>query len=139
LYKTKLNGKGKAERLSPETQPGTHGYTIAPGSLLARHTFSNYFMRPMAEWISLPDHKWVSGSSKVEESVVNIDEKRAASNLSFFSVTTSDGIEMDGWMAKPADFDSTKKYPVLFYVYTEPWGQLVKDQYGAGMNHLYRG
>ena len=33
---------------------------------------------------------------------------------------------------KPADFDSTKKYPVLFYVYGEPAGQTVIDSYGGG-------
>ena len=46
---------------------------------------------------------------------------------------------MDGWIAKPANFDSTKKYPVVFYVYTEPWGQTAKDEFGAGYNHLYKG
>jgi dipeptidyl-peptidase-4 len=46
---------------------------------------------------------------------------------------------MDGWMVKPLNFDSTKKYPVVFYVYTEPWGQNVRDQYGADNNFLYRG
>lgn len=35
---------------------------------------------------------------------------------------------MDGWMVKPKQFDSTKKYPVVFFVYTEPAGANVKDQ-----------
>jgi dipeptidyl-peptidase-4 len=46
---------------------------------------------------------------------------------SFFRVTTSDHVTMDGWMVRPADFDSTKKYPVLFYVYGEPAACTVKD------------
>ncbi len=48
-------------------------------------------------------------------------------------------MEMDAWMAKPADFDPSKKYPVLFYVYTEPWGQNVKDEYGIAYDFLYQG
>jgi dipeptidyl-peptidase-4 len=46
---------------------------------------------------------------------------------------------MDAWMVKPNNFDPNKKYPVVFYVYTEPWGQNVKDEYGVGYNFLYRG
>lgn len=46
---------------------------------------------------------------------------------------------MDGWVAKPSNFDSSKKYPVVFYVYTEPWGQTAKDEFGAGYNHMYKG
>jgi len=42
-------------------------------------------------------------------------------------------------MVKPENFDSAKKYPVVFYVYTEPWGQNVKDQYGVAHNFLYQG
>ena len=47
--------------------------------------------------------------------------------LEFFQVDIGDGVKLDGWMMKPADFDSTKKYPVLFYVYGEPAAQTVRD------------
>src|SRR3546814_5952397 len=46
---------------------------------------------------------------------------------------------MDGWMVKPTDFDPNRKYPVVFYVYGEPAGQTVTDQYGVGHNRLYKG
>jgi dipeptidyl-peptidase-4 len=46
---------------------------------------------------------------------------------------------MDGWMVKPTNFDSTKRYPIVFYVYGEPAGQTVKDEYGTGFNRLYEG
>ena len=46
---------------------------------------------------------------------------------------------MDGWMVKPADFDSTKKYPVVFYVYTEPAATTVNDSYGGQNNFLFAG
>jgi dipeptidyl-peptidase-4 len=46
---------------------------------------------------------------------------------------------MDGWMVKPTDFDPSKKYPVVFYVYTEPAGTTVKDIYGTGENRNYVG
>ena len=139
LYRAKLNGKGNPQRITPATQPGTHNYVLAPGSNLARHSFSNHYTRPVSEWIELPGHKWISGNQKVEEFHSSASAARNPNTIRFFRVNTSDGIEMDGWMTLPANFDSTRKYPVLFYVYTEPWGQLVKDQYGVGNNHLYNG
>jgi dipeptidyl-peptidase-4 len=46
---------------------------------------------------------------------------------------------MDGWWVKPTNFDSTKKYPVLFHVYTEPASATVKDNFTAGGDALYNG
>jgi dipeptidyl-peptidase-4 len=54
----------------------------------------------------------------------------------FFKVDVGDGVQLDGWMIKPPDFDPQKKYPVLFYVYGEPWGQTVLDSWG-GRNELW--
>lgn len=46
---------------------------------------------------------------------------------------------MDGWEVMPDKFDSTKKYPVVFYVYTGPAAQTVIDSYGATRNFVYNG
>jgi dipeptidyl-peptidase-4 len=46
---------------------------------------------------------------------------------------------MDGWMILPKDFDSTKKYPIVFKVYTEPAGAMVKDAAGSAGTPLYAG
>src|SRR5690606_32053777 len=54
----------------------------------------------------------------------------------FFRVTAQDGLELDGFLMKPADFDPNKKYPILFYVYGEPWGQTVADTWG-GATYLW--
>lgn len=137
LYRTKLNGKGKAELLSPLTEKGTHEYDISPNALYARHSFSNHYTRPAAELISLPDHKALNGENKIQQTMAAADS--TTSPLKFFTITTSEGITMDAWMLLPRSFDSTKKFPVLFYVYTEPWGQNVKDQYGVAQDFLYRG
>src|SRR5690242_2849700 len=57
LYRTKLNGSGKLESLSPVNETGTHDYNISPGAKFAVHWFSNYKTYPASEWISLPDGK----------------------------------------------------------------------------------
>jgi dipeptidyl-peptidase-4 len=136
LYRAKLDGKGKAELLSPANQIGTHNYDISPNGKYASHSFSNYFTPSASEWITLPDHNALDGH-KVFHAVETADSTK--SNIKFFKVKTQEGVEMDGWMVKPENFDSTKKYPVVFYVYTEPAGQNVKDVYGAGRNRVYRG
>jgi len=135
LYRTKLDGKGTAERITPVNQPGTHDYDISPTGKFAFHSFSNYYTQPVSEWVSLPDHKTFHGSD-VNDALAKSD--RSKSNIQFFKIKTEEGVEMDGWIAKPSDFDSSKKYPVVFYVYTEPWGQNVKDEFGVVDNFLYR-
>ncbi|GAA4442923.1 S9 family peptidase [Pontibacter saemangeumensis] len=137
LYRVRLNGKGKAERLSPETQSGTHAYNISPNTRFAYHRFSNYYTKPAAEWVALPNHKALNGNSTVAQAIAQAD--KAKSSLEFFEVKTSEGVEMDAWMVKPVPFDPQKKYPVVFQVYTEPAGQTVLDQYGIGQNGLYKG
>lgn len=136
LYRTKLTGKGAAERVSPANQEGSHDYELSPAATYARHIFSNYYTAYTDEWISLPDHKGLNGENKVNDKLAKASKNNG---IEFFKVKTIDGIEMDGWMVKPRNFDSNKKYPVVFYVYTEPWGQNVKDQFGIADNFLYKG
>ena len=135
LYRTKLNGTGNAERLTPADYTGTNSYNLSPGAKYAVHSFSNYYTRPSVEWISVADHKPIGEGIKTDAGATT----KAQSNIEFITVTTEEGVQMDAWLAKPANFDPSKKYPVIFYVYTEPWGQTVKDSYGAGRNFLYKG
>lgn len=136
LYRTKLDGNGSPERLSPLNQGGTHDYHLSPNAAFAQHSFSNYYTPRVTEWIALPGHDALDGH-KVFNAIEKSDSTK--SNVQFFKVKTSDGVEMDGWMAKPDNFDPNKKYPVVFYVYTEPWGQTAKDNFGVGHDFLYRG
>lgn len=136
LYKTKLNGKGKNELVSPERLKGTHDYSFSPNGTYAQHTFTNHYTRGSVEFITVSDHKALSE----EESIVfNLDKLEEKPTTEFFTITTTDNVEMDGWMVKPTNFDPTKKYPVVFYVYSEPAATTVNDDYYAGRNWFYRG
>ncbi|HWB24717.1 MAG TPA: S9 family peptidase [Chitinophagaceae bacterium] len=136
LYRTKLDGSAAAERLSPSNQEGTHTYDVSPTGKFAFHSFSNYYTPYANEWVSLPDHKSINGDN-VNNAVAKADKSK--SNIEFFKVKTEEGVEMDAWMVKPTNFDPSKKYPILFFVYTEPAGANVKDRYGVGRNDLYAG
>jgi dipeptidyl-peptidase-4 len=139
LYRTKLDGSGKAERLSPMSEPGTHEYDVSPNGKAATHAFSNYYTDGVNEVVSLPEHKTFDKSEKVAKAVTASATNKSKSNVEFFKVKTEDGVEMDGWMVKPNNFDATKKYPVVLYVYGEPWGQNVKDENGSSFNFMYTG
>jgi dipeptidyl-peptidase 4 len=138
LYRTKLDGTSQQpERLTPAQQPGMHDYNLSPNSNFAEHTFSNHCTPPVKEWIALPTHQSTVGKSKVEEALAKADKK--ASNIEFLSIKTTEGTSMDAWMVKPINFNPAKKYPVVFFVYTEPAKQTVVDAYGASYNFLYAG
>jgi dipeptidyl-peptidase 4 len=137
LYRTEVNGKGKLELISPSSQIGTHGYNISPNLLYSRHSFSNHKTRPTREWVLLKNHSSLDGSNVVEKAIAATAATK--SKTEFFTITTSEGVTMDGWMVKPTNFDSTKKYPIVFMVYTEPAGANVKDVAGAGNNGMYVG
>ena len=137
LYRSKLNGEGMPERITPADQPGTHSYTISPTADLAYHSFSSHRVPFVTETILLSTHRDKQGKSVVAENIAKISSR--PSPLEFFRIKTEDGVEMDGWMVKPENFDPSKKYPIVFFVYTEPAGANVIDRYGVGRNRLYAG
>ena len=134
LYRTRLDGKQSAVRVSPANAPGTHSYRISPDAHWAFHTYSHFDSPSVIELVQLPSHR------VVRTLVDNAKQRAAVAPLiaghgAFFKVTVSDGISLDGWMIKPANFDSTKAYPLLMYVYGEPAGQTAQDSWGGG--HLW--
>jgi dipeptidyl-peptidase-4 len=135
LYRMMLDGKGKLELVSPDSEKGTHSYNISPGGFYATHNFSNHLYESVSEWVSLPAHKTI----KTNETGGGRGGGRTQYPVKMFQLTTDDGVTMDGWMILPKNFDSTKKYPVLFYVYTEPASATVRDAAGAAGTRLYAG
>jgi len=136
LYRTKLNGKGKKELLSPESLKGSHNYSFSSNGRYAQHTFSNHFTPRTKEFITVANHKAVSDGEKIANSIKAKEEKPTTE---FFKITTAENVEIDGWMVKPTNFDPKKKYPVVFFVYSEPAGATVRDSYGIGNNRRYQG
>lgn len=136
LYKTKLNGKGKNELLSPASLKGSHDYSFSSNGNYAAHAFSNHFTPYSKEFISIANHKALTEEESILKNVKKLEEKPTTE---FFTITTADNVEMDGWMVKPTNFDPNKKYPVVFYVYSEPAGTTVNDTYNISKNRLYNG
>ena len=135
LYHFKLKENDKGKRITPQGYQGVNAYNISPNGKYAIHEFSSANNPPMAQLVSLPDHK-------VLKTLINNDLYRQKVELlelpqyEFFQITTVEGVTMDGKILKPNNFDPSQKYPVLFYVYGEPWSQTVVDSWKFGWEQL---
>jgi len=135
LYRIKLNGKGKPERLTPADFAGTNSYDISPNGTWATHSFSAVENPSESYLISLPDHKIVKQLTDNAKLKANYAKLKKLP-VEFFKVTIEGNVDIDGMMIKPYNFDPTKKYPVLFYVYGEPASTTVNDRWG-GSSYLW--
>jgi dipeptidyl-peptidase-4 len=130
LYRTRLDGGGRPERLTPAEATGTHAYDISPGARWAIHTASRFDSPPITDLVRLPSHQVVR--TLVENAALRVAvDSLITRPTEFFTVKVGDGQSLDGWMIRPRSFDSTKTYPVLMYVYGEPAGQTVLDRWSG--------
>ena len=137
LHRVPLDGSGTLERITPEEQSGTHDYEFSPDARWAFHTWSTLDKPPVTELVELPTHRVI----RVLEDNSELHEKAKQLFLhptEFLQLDIGDGVVMDASMIKPHDFDESKKYPVLIYVYGEPHAQTVLDEWGAAQNHFHR-
>lgn len=135
LYRVSLNGKGKIEKLTPKEISGVNSYQVSDGANYAIHTHTNMDNPATINLVELPSHKIVRTlvENKSYKEKVNA-LKRLPSE--FFKVDIGNNVVLDGWMIKPPDFDPSKKYPVLYYLYGHPAAQTVLDQW-FGVQYLW--
>ncbi|HHY86680.1 MAG TPA: S9 family peptidase [Verrucomicrobia bacterium] len=130
LYRSRLDGTGAPERITPRDMPGTHSYDISPDGRWAFHSWSRFDRPPVSDLVSLPDHKVV----RVFEDNAQLREKVAAvlrGRAELLQVDVGDGVTLDGWLIRPTDFDPDQKYPLIVYVYGEPASTTVNDSWGG--------
>jgi dipeptidyl-peptidase 4 len=131
LYSASLGGAAAIRRVTPANGPGTHDYDIAPSGRYALHTASSFGVPPVTDLVRLPSHEVVR--TLIDNAALRARLATIARGPSeFFRVDGGSGYPLDAWMIKPPGFDSTRKYPVLFYVYGEPADQTVRDAWDTG-------
>jgi dipeptidyl-peptidase-4 len=131
LYRSRLDGTGKAERVTPAGEVGMHQYQVAPGAKFALHTYSTFTSPPVYEIVKLPSHavvRTLADNAELRAKLATL----ARGKVQFVRVPTRDGTLLDAWVMTPPNFDPAKKYPVLFNVYGEPAGQTVIDEWPGG-------
>ncbi|MBA3554664.1 MAG: S9 family peptidase [Gemmatimonadales bacterium] len=129
LFRSRLNGRGEPERISPAREGGTHTYDIAPDYRHAIETYSSLSNPPVVRLVRLP------GNHPVRTLVDNAALRSRVGALrrgavEWLTVKAEDGAPMPGLLMKPVDFDSTRKYPLLFFLYGGPGDTEVDDVWG---------
>ncbi len=124
----KIDGKGKKTKLS--TRTGTNDAIFSSNYSYYINTFSNISTPTL---ITINDNKGKELATMLDNN--KLKEKIATLTLpqkEFFTFRTAEGVELNGWMMKPANFDTTKKYPVIMHQYSGPGSQQVLDRWGIG-------
>jgi dipeptidyl-peptidase 4 len=137
LYRSKLDGSGAAQRVSPANEPGYHLYDISPNFQWAFHTYSTFDAPPVVELDRFSDQhaeRTLQTNAELRDKVKDL----VAQPAQFLKVGIGDGVVLDAWMIKPKNFDATKKYPVLVHIYGEPAGQTVVDVWGEEFELFHR-
>jgi dipeptidyl-peptidase-4 len=124
IYSIKLDGTGK-KRLSPNE--GTSDAEFSKGLKYYVNTYSNANMPPVYELHSA-DGKLI----KVLEDNADLRAKMKEYKLSakeFFTFKNTEGVELNGWVMKPQNFDPAKKYPVYMFAYGGPGANECNNQW----------
>ncbi len=135
LFRARLDGRGRPERLTPADQPGSNSYNVAPNFQWAFHTHSRMGVPPVTALVQLPTHavaRTVVENARLRSRVAVLKE----GPREFFQVPVEDGVALNGWIMKPPGFDPARKYPILFFVYGGPGSQTVLDSWG-GSQYLW--
>jgi len=127
-YIYKVDVSGKKTKLSSNI--GFNSATFGRNCLYYINTYSNLTTPPVYSIhnSSGKSLKIIEDNSELKSSLASLSLGKAE----IFSFTTADGIQLNGWMIKPQDFDSTKKYPVLMYQYSGPGSQEVHNSFSNG-------
>lgn len=135
LYRISMKENSAPERITPVDFTGVSLYNFSPDGKYAIHSYSNANTPSASSLVQVTKHKELISLTS-NKNYTNQIAKYKLPKAEFFTVTTGEGIEMDGRMIKPTDFDPSKKYPIIFHVYGEPWGQTAVDSW-VGLWNLY--
>ncbi len=122
LYRISMNG-GDTVRVTPAQFDGTNDYRFSQDGKYATHIHRNINTFYNFRLVQLPTHNKTYPSR-----ADNFKKPENPYTLQKFKVITVDNVSMDGIAAYPLNFDSTKKYPIIFYAYGEPAATTANDE-----------
>ena len=126
LYAIDLAGKGNLRRVTPDAFEGVNTYDIAPNGEFAVHNHQSTSDPLTTRLVSLLKHEVLKTLVENQAYKAKLASLKTP-DIKFTTVTTSEGVTMDARVIYPVDFDESKKYPVLFHVYGEPWSTVATD------------
>jgi len=135
LYRISYDKRTPAQRITPAGEPGFHFYNMSPTGRYAVHVYSRFGVPPTTTLIGMPDNHLIRALVDNAALKAKVAGLRLGAT-EFRQVDIGNGVKLNAWFIKPPNFDSTLKYPVLFYVYGGPGSQTVTDAWG-GQNYLW--
>src|SRR5467141_2140766 len=135
LYRVNYQKRGVPQRITPATEPGAHSYNVSPTASYAVHTYSRFGVPPTTTLVALTGHRTLRALVDNAALKARVATLRLGAS-EFRQVDIGDGVKLNAWFIKPTNFDSTARYPVLFFVYGGPESQTVIDGWG-GQNYLW--
>lgn len=130
VYKTSIKGS-EPEKLTPLA-----GWNKATFSSGFKYFINYHSTASSPSYISL--HKISGKEIRVlkDNTVLNLTLTKCDISKPEFMTIPVNGEKLNAYMIKPSNFDPSKKYPVLMYVYGGPGSQTVKNSWG-GANYLW--
>lgn len=133
----KADKQGRVKKLSSSV--GTNSAKFSKTMKYYMNVYSSAQQPPVT---SLCDNNGKTITTLINNADLKAKVEKVAGKKEFFQFTTSEGVQLNGWMVKPRDFDASKKYPVVMYQYSGPGSQEVTDSwnlgfYGAGIFESY--
>lgn len=135
LFRNGLFKNRELKKITPSRFSGNNEYNISLDCKYAFHSYSKFDLPDSSNLVKIPSNsliKTVKKNKLLKKRVLKI--KRG--DYQFIKINIGNNIILDAWMMKPWNFNINKKYPVLFYVYGEPWSQTVRDRWG-GNSYLW--
>ena len=100
LYRSRLDGSGQAERVTPAAASGTHTYNLSPDCRWAFHSDSRFDMPGQSDLVRLPDHAVVRVFSDNAALKAKVGPMLAG-RTEMLQVDLGAGVVLDGWLIKP--------------------------------------
>lgn len=130
---SRIDPKGIRTDLSPAD--GTAGATFSPDMAYYTMNYSNTTTPPV--------YTLHSSAEKPDRSIKVLEDNSAVASRfaneprkEFFTMQ-SEGVTLNGWMLKPADFDASRRYPVVMYQYSGPGSQQVVNNWRIDWANYY--
>lgn len=133
----KADKQGRVKKLSSSV--GTNSAKFSKTMKYYMNVYSSAQQPPVT---SLCDNNGKTITTLIDNADLKAKVEKVVGKKEFFQFTTSEGVQLNGWMVKPRDFDASKKYPIVMYQYSGPGSQEVTDSwnlgfYGAGIFESY--
>lgn len=129
IYRIHLDGTGLQQLTQ---QPGTHKPMLSPDGNFLIDNFSSA-EQPRQVHLLQSDGSEITTIDQPKNQLAEY----SLSKPEWIELKAADGTKLYSVLWKPPDFDATKKYPVIIYVYGGPWGQEVTNEWGGLLTHLF--